>query len=90
MRAGAGSTGPLPQDGGSDRPLGTCRGVRVAFLTKGLRSHGSFIMGLQACLPMGLMESVSATGKYPEVPCGKSALTSQMVSTWPGYVGEVL
>ena len=39
---------------------------------------------------MGLVESVSAIEKYPEVPCGGSVLTSQIVSTWSDHVGEVL
>ena len=39
---------------------------------------------------MGLMESVSAIEKYPDVSCGESALTSQMASTWSNHVGEVL
>ena len=44
----------------------------------------------RARLLMGLMESVSAIEKYPEVSCGESVLTSQMVSTWSNHVGEVL
>ena len=39
---------------------------------------------------MGLMESVSAIERYPEVSCGESVLMSQMVSTWSNHVGEVL
>ena len=39
---------------------------------------------------MGLVESVSAIEKYPEVSCCESVLTSQMVPTWSNHVGEVL
>ena len=39
---------------------------------------------------MGLIESVSAIEKYPEVSCGESVLTSQMVPTWSNHVGEML
>ena len=44
----------------------------------------------RARLLMGLMESVSAIERYPEVSCGESVLMSQMVSTWSNHVGEVL
>ena len=39
---------------------------------------------------MGLIESVSAIVKCPEVSCGDSVLMSQMASTWSNHVEEVL
>ena len=39
---------------------------------------------------MGLMESVSAIEKYPEMPCSGSVSASQVVPTWSNRVGEVL
>jgi len=39
---------------------------------------------------MGIIESVSAIGKYPEVSCGESTLASQMASAWSDHVGEML
>ena len=70
VRAGVGGTWPVSHDGGSDRYLKTFRDVRVVPLVEGLRSLGVFTMTLRARLPMGLMEAVSAIGKYPEVWCG--------------------
>ena len=46
MRAGMGGTGPVSHNEGFDRSLGTCRGVRVVFLVKGMSSLGVFIMDL--------------------------------------------
>ena len=54
MRAGMGGTRHVSHSEGFDRSLGTCRGVRVVFLVKGLRSLGVFIMDLPGAFVDGL------------------------------------
>jgi len=54
MCAGVGSTGPVSRSESFDRPLGTCRGARVVFVVKGLRSLDVFIVGLPGAFIDGL------------------------------------
>ena len=90
MRTGVDGTGLVSHNDGSDRSLGTFRGVRVVFVVKGLRSPGMFIMDLLAHLTMGLLGSSSVIEMYPEEPSGDSVPASQVVLTWSSHVGEVL
>ena len=74
MRAGVGGTGPVSHNEGFDRSLGTCRGVRVVFLIKGLRSLGVFIMELPGAFVDGLNgvlvcnREISGRGRVVKAP----------------------
>ena len=65
MRAGVGGTGPVSQNEGFDRPLGTSRDARVVFVVKGLRSFGVFTMDLLGALVDGLSGVIVGNREVP-------------------------
>jgi len=89
MRAGVGSTEPVSHNEGFDRYLGNCRGILVAFLAKGPLSPGVFIMDLPGAFVVRL-NGIRVGNRIASGGGGDRALTSQMASTWPIRVGEVL